>query len=782
MRGIEVHCNPVAKRESAGVLDFVDHDGGAGQRELVVGVGEFEAGKHHIRRKSRAAASREHEIAACLDIQIRADRECRAVVLDGAIPQVESGGGWIVQFKPFAVFIVEGFGVGHDFGEDDLPGFGMRKAADVGNSAAAAGLGSGAGAATDGAAATIGNCSTIQARGACGERRTAADIVFTATAAGQGSGAGAAVERATTTVGHRPAVETKNGAGGRRTTTNVVLAAAAAGLGSVAGAAVEGLAATIGNRTTFRAFGHAGGRHARPLSAYVGRATAATRLGTAAGSATEGAAATIGVIAAIQARGACGERLAGAGVIGNPRRAVVALRTVSLSSKAPIGPVVIVRGVEMSGIESDGKAIGAGGPRRRCLVLHFVDFDGSAGDGHASAGVGKDDVAVMDIIRGKSRLGTACEGDELPRPDGEHRGYRMRAYGLGQHAPLQRIRGDTRVIHFEPFEGIFQRRILGLYMSSVMTRSPAPGTGKGFPQTLGVPPPPQVSGAVQLPQSRVPPQPLGTEPQLAPTALHVVANTSTDIVLPTATARLRCRTASAIKSATATVGHRTAVAPTALHVEAYPQILSSPRRRLRAVQLPQSSVPSHPLEMVPHSALHLHVVGVQVPSPQTLGVPLPPQVSGAVHCPQSISFPQPSDSVPQLAPADARDGRTGASVIRTAGLRRRAASTIDRRATPIGNGAAFSAFSSQVMGTQASVLPPDPPDALLPPVPALPPVPPLPPLPPLPPAGLSVDSPPAQPTTQGTAHSANIQYRFLLNIFASRAWFPHGLARETAMG
>jgi len=514
VRGIEVHCNPVAKRESAGVLDFVDHDGGAGQRELVVGVGEFEAGKHHIRRKSRAAASREHEIAACLDIQIRADRECRAVVLDGAIPQVESGGGWIVQFKPFAVFIVEGFGVGHDFGEDDLPGFGMRKAADVGNSAAAAGLGSGAGAATDGAAATIGNCSTIQARGACGERRTAADIVFTATAAGQGSGAGAAVERATTTVGHRPAVETKNGAGGRRTTTNVVLAAAAAGLGSVAGAAVEGLAATIGNRTTFRAFGHAGGRHARPLSAYVGRATAATRLGTAAGSATEGAAATIGVIAAIQARGACGERLAGAGVIGNPRRAVVALRTVSLSSKAPIGPVVIVRGVEMSGIESDGKAIGAGGPRRRCLVLHFVDFDGSAGDGHASAGVGKDDVAVMDIIRGKSRLGTACEGDELPRPDGEHRGYRMRAYGLGQHAPLQRIRGDTRVIHFEPFEGIFQRRIFGVVHEF---------------------------GDDEVPSAR-----------------HR-QRLSTDIGRAATTAGLRGRTASAIECATTPIGRRTAV-------------------------------------------------------------------------------------------------------------------------------------------------------------------------------------------------------------------------------
>jgi len=174
---------------------------------------------------------------------------------------------------------------------------------------------------------------------------------------------------------------------------------------------------------------------------------------------------------------------------------------------------------------------------------------------------------------------------------------------------------------------------------------------------------------------------------------------------------------------------------------------------------------------------------VQVPSPQTLGVPLPPQVSGAVHCPQSISFPQPSDSVPQLAPADAhvmgvQEHRLSAPQV--SGAVQLPQSIVEPHPSEMVPHSAL--FSSQVMGTQASVLPPDPPDALLPPVPALPPVPPLPPLPPLPPAGLSVDSPPAQPTTQGTAHSANIQYRFLLNIFASRAWFPHGLARETAMG
>jgi hypothetical protein len=42
------------------------------------------------------------------------------------------------------------------------------------------------------------------------------------------------------------------------------------------------------------------------------------------------------------------------------------------------------------------------------------------------------------------------------------------------------------------------------------------------PQTFAVPPPPQVSGAVQVPQFTIPPQPLGTVPQSSP-AGHVVA-------------------------------------------------------------------------------------------------------------------------------------------------------------------------------------------------------------------------------------------------------------------
>ena len=42
------------------------------------------------------------------------------------------------------------------------------------------------------------------------------------------------------------------------------------------------------------------------------------------------------------------------------------------------------------------------------------------------------------------------------------------------------------------------------------------------PHTLGVPPPPQVWGAVQAPQSRVPPQPSEGAPQSLPAAAQVV--------------------------------------------------------------------------------------------------------------------------------------------------------------------------------------------------------------------------------------------------------------------
>jgi hypothetical protein len=62
----------------------------------------------------------------------------------------------------------------------------------------------------------------------------------------------------------------------------------------------------------------------------------------------------------------------------------------------------------------------------------------------------------------------------------------------------------------------------------VMTGEPAPSTSV-HPHTLDVPSPPHVYGAWQVPQSSVPPQPLGTVPHVLPRlaqvpGVHVVAH------------------------------------------------------------------------------------------------------------------------------------------------------------------------------------------------------------------------------------------------------------------
>src|SRR5262249_34343916 len=50
------------------------------------------------------------------------------------------------------------------------------------------------------------------------------------------------------------------------------------------------------------------------------------------------------------------------------------------------------------------------------------------------------------------------------------------------------------------------------------------GVHGAVPQTLGVPPPPQDSLPMQVPQSRRPPQPSLMGPQFAPCCAHVVAD------------------------------------------------------------------------------------------------------------------------------------------------------------------------------------------------------------------------------------------------------------------
>lgn len=71
-----------------------------------------------------------------------------------------------------------------------------------------------------------------------------------------------------------------------------------------------------------------------------------------------------------------------------------------------------------------------------------------------------------------------------------------------------------------------------------------------------------------------------------------------------------------------------------------------------APQLPQEMVPPHWSLMLPHVLpCAPQVVGVQ---PHAFAVPLPPQVCGGVQLPHCSVPLQPSDTLPQLAPACAQ--------------------------------------------------------------------------------------------------------------------------------
>src|SRR5205823_2735200 len=113
----------------------------------------------------------------------------------------------------------------------------------------------------------------------------------------------------------------------------------------------------------------------------------------------------------------------------------------------------------------------------------------------------------------------------------------------------------------------------------------------GQPQTLAVPPPPQVARPMQLPQLTVPPQPSLGVPQLALSAAQVVGLQAQTLGTP--------------------VAPHACCAPT---------------------QVPQSSTPPQPSMMVPQFLpAAAQVVGAQ---PQTPGEPAPPQVLGDAQLPQ----------------------------------------------------------------------------------------------------------------------------------------------------
>jgi hypothetical protein len=148
-----------------------------------------------------------------------------------------------------------------------------------------------------------------------------------------------------------------------------------------------------------------------------------------------------------------------------------------------------------------------------------------------------------------------------------------------------------------------------------------------LPQTLGTPPPPQMSGAAHVPQFRAPPQPSPMGPQFAPRSAHV---RGLHVMLPSAT-------------------------PPSGEMYVTPQTLAvpPPPHVCPAAQPPQFRMPPQPSPIGPQFAPAVaHVSGVQPPTelPQTLGVPAPPQMSGFAHVPQSSSPPHPSATGPQFAP------------------------------------------------------------------------------------------------------------------------------------
>lgn len=146
-----------------------------------------------------------------------------------------------------------------------------------------------------------------------------------------------------------------------------------------------------------------------------------------------------------------------------------------------------------------------------------------------------------------------------------------------------------------------------------MVPHPAPASAQVLgvhPQTLGVPPPPQVSGTLQVPQLSWCPHPSSTVPQVAPRSAQVLA--------------------------------------------AHPQMfgLPPPPQVCGLWQDPQSSNVPHPSEVLPQvAASSSQVRGWQGVSPQVFG-PLLPQNFPVGQAPQCSTPPHPFWASPHSAPSE----------------------------------------------------------------------------------------------------------------------------------
>jgi hypothetical protein len=184
------------------------------------------------------------------------------------------------------------------------------------------------------------------------------------------------------------------------------------------------------------------------------------------------------------------------------------------------------------------------------------------------------------------------------------------------------------------------------------------------PQTLGLPPPPHVCGAVQLPpQLTVPPQPSGRVPQFFPPAQRVAAVPAWQHTFGMSPcAGMPPQVSGAVHGAPpqlmtvpqllvsvpqfSPAGHvvKFGVQPHWLGVPPPPHVFG-------AVQRPHRTTPPQPSPTKPQLSPAGQVMApVQ---PHWLGVPPPPQVCGALHVPQLASVPpQPFEGVPQLSPSE----------------------------------------------------------------------------------------------------------------------------------
>jgi hypothetical protein len=197
------------------------------------------------------------------------------------------------------------------------------------------------------------------------------------------------------------------------------------------------------------------------------------------------------------------------------------------------------------------------------------------------------------------------------------------------------------------------------------------------PQTLAVPPPPQMLGEMQLfGQARMPPQPSAIGPhrpvqsvegtQAAPPSVSTPPPPQTFAVpappqIWPGVAQVEGPHATVLPQPSATLPQfmLTGHAVSGVHAgDPHWFPIPAPPQMLPPVQFaePQSRTPPHPSAIFPHWLAPQAVSGVQVPPgpvseppPQTLGVPPPPQTCGAVQLPQlAVTPPQASGCGPHL--------------------------------------------------------------------------------------------------------------------------------------